>query len=49
MMCICKDLIVALQYKLQMFGVPINGPANIFCNNRGIVKNTSIPEFDEET
>ena len=44
MMCICKDLIVALQYKLQMFGVPINGPANIFCDNRGIVKNTSIPE-----
>jgi hypothetical protein len=41
---ICKDLIVALRYKLRMFGVPINGPANVFCDNRGVVKNTSIPE-----
>jgi hypothetical protein len=27
-----------------MFGVPIDGPANIFCDNRGVVKNVSIPE-----
>jgi hypothetical protein len=27
-----------------MFGVPIDGPANVFCNNRGVVKNVSIPE-----
>jgi hypothetical protein len=25
---ICKELIVALRYKLCMFGVPIEGPAN---------------------
>ena len=42
---ICKDLIVAFQYKLQMFGVPINGQANVFCDNHGVVKNVSIPEF----
>ena len=41
---ICKDLIVALRYKLRMFGVPIDGPANVFCDNRGVVKNASIPE-----
>ena len=41
---ICKELIVALQYKLQMFGVPIDGPVNVFCDNRGVVKNLSIPE-----
>ena len=41
---ICKDLIVALRYKLRMFGVRINGPAYVFCNNRGVVKNMSIPE-----
>ena len=41
---ICKDLIVALRYKLRMFGIPINGPANVFCDNRGVVKNLSIPE-----
>eukprot|EP00957_Ditylum_brightwellii_P199812 15232754-Ditylum_brightwellii.AAC.1 len=40
----CKDLIVALHYKLGMFGVPIEGPANVFCDNQGVVKNTSIPQ-----
>jgi hypothetical protein len=30
---ICKELIVALHYKLQMFGIPINGPANVFCDD----------------
>ena len=39
-----KDMIVALQYKLWMFGVPIVGPANVFCDNNGVVKNTTIPE-----
>ena len=41
---ICKELIVALRYKLRMFGVPIDGPANVFGDNRGVVKNASIPE-----
>ena len=41
---ICKDLIVALRYKLRMFGILIDGPANVFCDNCGAVKNTSIPE-----
>jgi hypothetical protein len=41
---ICKELIVALRYKLHMFGVLIEGPANVFCDNRGVVKNVSIPE-----
>jgi hypothetical protein len=36
---ICKELIVALRYKLRMFGVPIEGPANV-----GVVKNVSILE-----
>ena len=41
---ICKELIVALRYKLRMFGVEIDGPANVFCDNCGVVKNVSIPE-----
>lgn len=41
---VCKELIVALRYKLHMFGVPIDGPANVFCDNHGVVKNASIPE-----
>jgi hypothetical protein len=40
---ICKELIVALRYKLRMFGVPIDGPANVFCDNRGVVLNASLP------
>ena len=39
-----KDMVVALRYKLRMFGVPIDGPANVFCDNNGVVKNTTIPE-----
>jgi hypothetical protein len=27
-----------------MFGIPIDGPANVFCDNRGVVKNMSMLE-----
>jgi hypothetical protein len=43
-LCTAKDMLVALRYKLQMFGVPIGGPANVFCDNNGVVKNTTIHE-----
>ena len=39
-----KDLIVALRIKIRMFGCPLAGPANVYCDNLGVVKNTSIPE-----
>ena len=42
---ICKERIVALWYKLQMFGIPVEGPANVFCDNHGVVKNVSILEL----
>ena len=42
---ICKEMIVALQYKLRMFGIPIEGPTNVFCDNRGVVLNSSRPEL----
>ena len=38
------ELIEALRYKLRMFGVPIDGPTNIFCDNEAVVKNCSTPE-----
>ena len=41
---IAKEMPVALRYKLRMFGVPIEGPCNVFCDNTGVVKDTSIPE-----
>jgi len=31
-------MLVALRYKLRMFGVPTDGPANIFCDNNGVVE-----------
>jgi hypothetical protein len=27
-----------------MPGVPIDGPANVYCSNEAVYKNTSIPE-----
>ena len=41
---ICKDFIVMLGYKLRMFGVPLDGPADVFCDNCGVVMNASKPE-----
>ena len=40
---IAKEMIVAMRYKLRMFGVPVLEPADALCDNRGVVKNTSIP------
>ena len=41
---ICKELIVALRYKLRMFGVTFDGTADVFCDNRGVVMIASKPE-----
>ena len=38
------EMIEALRYKLRMFGVPIDGPANVYCDNEAVYKNTTIPE-----
>ena len=35
---------IALRYKLRMFGIPIDGAADVFCDNQGVVKNTTLPE-----
>jgi hypothetical protein len=34
----------SLRYKLRMFGVPIDGPTNVFCDNEAVYKSTLIPE-----
>ncbi len=38
------ELSESLRYKLHMFGVPIDGPTNVFCDNEAVYKNTSISE-----
>jgi hypothetical protein len=38
------ELIDSLRYKLRMFGVPIEGPTNVFCDNDAVCNNTKLPE-----
>ena len=38
------EMIEDLRYKLRMFGIPIDGLANVYCDNEAVYKNTSIPE-----
>ena len=33
-----------LRYKLQMMGVPITGPTNVYCDNEVVVSNSSLAE-----
>ena len=39
------ELIRELRYKLWMFGVPIEGPTNVLCENKDVYKNASTPEY----
>ena len=41
---IAIDHIEAIRYKLRMFGVKIEGPTDIYCNNEAVVRNCSTPE-----
>ena len=38
------DLIDGLMYKLQMFGIPIDGKVNMFIDNQAMFKSSTIPE-----
>ena len=38
------EYIEALCYKLRMFGIPVEGPTNVFCDNEAMFRNTTIPE-----
>jgi hypothetical protein len=40
---IAVEMVEALKYKLRMFGVPIDGKINIFCDNKSVVTNASVP------
>jgi hypothetical protein len=43
-MRIAVEMIEGLRYKLRMMGIPIDGPASVFCDNNSVVINTSAPE-----
>ena len=38
----CLEGIISLRYKLKMFGVAIDGQADVLCDNLSVVKNTSM-------
>ena len=38
------EQIKSLRYKLRMFGVPLEGPTNVFCDNEAVFKNMSQPD-----
>ena len=40
---IVTDMIEALKYKLRCFGIPIDGPATVLCDNKSVVTNSSVP------
>ena len=41
---IATELISSLRYKLRMFGVPVDEPANVFCDNEAVYKNSAFAE-----
>ena len=43
-MRIARVIIVDIIIKLKMFWVTLDGTTNVFCDNNGVLKNTSIPE-----
>ena len=40
----CTEMVEGLCYKLRMFGVPLSGPARIFCDNEAATKRSSYAE-----
>jgi len=42
---IAEDLVESLCYKLRMFGVPLEGPANMLINNNSVILNATIPSL----
>jgi hypothetical protein len=41
---IAVEQIEGLRYKLRMMGVPIDGPANVYCDSKSVFKNAAFPE-----
>ena len=41
---IAVKLVILLRYKLHMFGVPLKGSTDMFCDKEEVFKNTSTPD-----
>ena len=42
-MRIAMEMLLALRTSLWMLGVPLDGPADVFCNNNSVVQSSMIP------
>jgi hypothetical protein len=40
---IAVEMIEDMRYKLRMFGIPIDGPSKVFCNNKCVITNSIVP------
>ena len=40
----CTEYIRGLRYKLRMLGIPVEGPAYVFGDNKSVLYNSSIPD-----
>jgi len=40
---IAAEMCQGLRYKLRMFGVPIDGPTFVFCDNQSVTNNVTVP------
>ena len=38
------EQIISLRYKLKMMGIQVEDPADVFCDNEAVAKNSSTPE-----
>ena len=38
------ELLVGLRYKFRMFGIPLDGPCNVFCDTEAVPKSSINPE-----
>lgn len=41
---IATEMIEGLRHKLRMFGIPLDGPANVFGDNQSVINNATVPE-----
>ena len=42
----CMERVIGIRFKLRMFGIPIDGTADILCDNQSVVKNSSRHKDD---
>ena len=43
-MRVLVEMLIGLRYKLRMFGIPLDGPCNVFCDNEAVTKSTMRAE-----